>query len=336
MVVAAIVSITPLLHAARSAAAETSSAENNKRAAAGRTEQATFGLGCFWCGEAVFEQLRGVASVDSGYSGGSAKDASYKEVSSGRSGHAEVVQITYDPEVISYDELLEVFWKMHDPTTLNRQGHDVGSQYRSVIFYHSDEQGKLAEHYKQKLEASGAYDDPIVTEIARFEAFYPAEKEHVDFYRLNPNNQYCRAVIQPKLAKLKQVFADKLRPSPAIPGRTASESGRSNIEFTKDSLAVVRKNVTEGKAVLVDVRSEAEWNRGYVEGSIFLPETSFRKKVDPTYLAEKLPKDKIVYTFCVVGMRAKRVGKILEDHGYTVRVLEPGYEDLVKAGFKKG
>jgi peptide-methionine (S)-S-oxide reductase len=335
-VIAMIISSTLIWHAAGSTAAETPNPQEEPPAAAGRAEQATFGLGCFWCAEAVFEQLRGVAAVDSGYSGGSSKDASYKAVSSGRSGHAEVVQITFDPKVISYDELLEVFWKMHDPTTLNRQGHDVGSQYRSVIFYHSDEQGELARHYKQKLEASGVFADPIVTEIAPFEAFYPAEKEHLDFYRLNPNNQYCRVVIQPKLAKLKEVFADKLRPSTAIPGRTAAESGRSNIEFSKDSLAVVKKNVAEDKAVLVDVRSQEEWNRGYVEGSIFLPDTSLRKKVDPKYLAEKLPKDKIIYTFCVVGMRAKRVGKILEDHGYTVRVLEPGYDDLIKAGFKKG
>jgi peptide-methionine (S)-S-oxide reductase len=335
-VIAMIVSSSLLWHAVGSAAAETPSAQNDRPAAAGRAEQATFGLGCFWCAEAVFEQLRGVASVDSGYSGGSSKDASYKAVSSGRSGHAEVVQITYDPKVISYDELLEVFWKMHDPTTLNRQGHDVGSQYRSVIFYHGDEQGELARHYKEKLEASRVFAGPIVTEITPFEAFYPAEKEHLDFYRLNPNNQYCKAVIQPKLAKLREVFADKLRPTSAIPGRTAAESGRSNIEFTKDSLAVVKKNVAEEKAVLVDVRSEAEWNRGYVAGSIFLPDASLRKNVDPKYLAEKLPKDKIIYTFCVVGMRAKRVGKILEDHGYTVRVLRPGYEQLIKAGFKKG
>jgi rhodanese-related sulfurtransferase len=138
------------------------------------------------------------------------------------------------------------------------------------------------------------------------------------------------------LAKLKQVFANKLGPPSAIPGRTAAESGRSNIEFAKDSLAVVQTNVADDKAVLVDVRSQEEWNRGSIEGSIFLPETSLRKKVDPKYLAEKLPKDKIIYTFCVVGMRAKRVGKILEDHGYTVRVLELGYDDLIKAGFKKG
>jgi peptide-methionine (S)-S-oxide reductase len=334
-VIVAVLSSTLLWHASRSAAAETPNAQEQGTALPAPAELATFGLGCFWCGEAVFEQLWGVASVEPGYSGGSAEDASYKRVSTGRSGHAEVIQITYDPKVISYDELLEVFWKMHDPTTLNRQGADVGSQYRSVIFYHSDEQGKLAQHYKQKLEASRVFADPIVTEITPFEAFYPAEKEHLDFYRLNPDNQYCRAVIQPKLAKLKQVFADKLGPSSAIPGRTATESGRSNIEFTKDSLSVVKKNVAEDKAVLVDVRSQEEWNRGHVEGSIFLPETSLRKNIDPEYLAEKLPQDKIVYTFCVVGMRAKRVGKILADHGYTVRVLEPGYDDLIEAGFRK-
>jgi peptide-methionine (S)-S-oxide reductase len=334
--IAVIVSSTLLWQAARSAPAETPSGANDRPAAAGRSEQATFGLGCFWCAEAVFEQLRGVASVEPGYSGGSLKNPGYEEVSSGRSGHAEVVQITYDPKVISYDELLEVFWKMHDPTTLNRQGHDIGSQYRSLILYHSDEQSKLAQHYKQKLAASGVFAGPIVTEIAPFEAFYPAEKEHLDFYRLNPGNQYCRAVIQPKMAKLKKVFAEMLRSSSESAGRTIAESGRTNIEFTKDSLAVVKRNVAEDKAVLVDVRSEQEWNRGHLDGSVFLPETSFRKNFDPKYLSEKLPKDKIIYTFCVVGMRAKRVGKILEDHGYTVRVLEPGYDELIKAGFKKG
>jgi peptide-methionine (S)-S-oxide reductase len=334
--IAAILSSILLLHAVRFATAESPNTPDGQPAAAGRTEQATFGLGCFSCAEAMFEQLRGVKAVDPGYSGGASKDATYEQVSSGRSGHAEVVQITYDPKVISYDELLEVFWKMHDPTTLNRQGKDVGSHYRSAVFYHNDEQGELAKRYKQKLEASRVFGNAIVTEITPFEAFYPAEKEHLDFYRLNPDNQYCTAVIQPKLAELKKVFAEKLRPSSAIAGRSAAESGRSNIEFTKDSLAVVKKNVADDKAVLVDVRSQEEWNRGSVEGSIFLPDTSLRKNVDPRYLAEKLPEDKIIYTFCVVGMRAKRVGRILENHGYTVRVLRPGYEDLIKAGFKKG
>lgn len=306
--------------------------------AAAQSDKATFGLGCFSCAEAMFEHLRGVKSVDPGYSGGSVKNPTYEQVSSGGSGHAEVVHITYDPKVISYDELLEVFWRMHDPTTLNRQGKDVGTHYRSAVFYHNDQQGILAKHYKQKLEAAGVYANPIVTEIAPFKAFYPAEKEHLDFYRLNPKHQYCTTVIQPKLAEFKKVFAEKLRSSSETTAKTLSspsESGRMNIEFTKDSLDVVKKNVSDNKAVLVDVRSQEEWNKGYVAGSIFLPDTSIRKNVDPNHLAEKLPKDKIVYTFCVVGMRAKRVGKILENHGYTVRVLKPGYDELLKAGFKK-
>lgn len=334
-VIATILISILLWHAVRSAAAEAPNAQYDQPAA-GRSEQATFGLGCFSCAEAMFEHLRGVNSVDPGYSGGSIKNPSYEQVSSGRSGHAEVVHITFDPKVISYDELLEVFWKMHDPTTLNRQGKDGGSHYRSAIFYHSDEQGKLAKHYKQKLEASRVFAKPIVTEITPFKAFYPAEKEHLDFYRLNPDHQYCRAVIQPKLAELKKVFAEKLRPSSATVQVSAAESGRRNIEFTKDSLAVVKNNVAENKAVLVDVRSQEEWNRGNIAGSIFLPDTSLRKNVDPKYLAEELPKDKIIYTFCVVGMRAKRVGKILENHGYAVRVLKPGYDELIKAGFRKG
>jgi peptide-methionine (S)-S-oxide reductase len=284
----------------------------------------------------MFEHLWGVKSVDPGYSCGSMKNPSYEQVSSGQSGHAEVVHITFDPKVISYDELLEVFWKMHDPTTINRQGKDIGSHYRSAIYYHSDKQGKLAKHYKQKLEASRVFAKPIVTEITPFKAFYPAEKEHLDFYRLNPNHQYCTTVIQPKLAELKKVFAKKLRPTPSTAQASAAESGRSSIEFTKDSLAVVKRNVAENKAVLVDVRSQEEWNKGFVEGSIFLPDTSLTKNVDLNYLAEKLTKDKIIYTFCVVGMRAKWVGKILENHGYTVRVLRPGYDELIKAGFKKG
>ena len=210
-------------------------------------------------------------------------------------------------------------------------GPVIGSVLRRIITL--DERAK---HYKQKLEASRVFAKPIVTEITPYKAFYPAEKKHLDFYRLNPNSQYCTTVIQPKLAELKKVFAEKLRPSPATGQASAAESGRSNIEFTKDSLTVVKNNVTENKAVLVDVRSQEEWNGGYLEGSIFLPDTSLRKNVDPKYLAEKLPKDKIIYTFCVVGMRAKRVGKILENHGYTVRVLKPGYDELRKAGFKKG
>ncbi len=173
-------------------------------------EQATFGSGCFWCSEAVFDQLKGVKSADSGYSGGKIVNPTYEQVSSGLTGHAEVIQVTYDPAVISFAQLLEVFWKTHDPTTLNRQGNDSGTQYRSAIFYHSDEQRKLAEHYKQELDKSGAFDAPIVTEIAPFTKFYPAEKYHQDYFAQNPDEAYCSIVIRPKIDKLHQAFADLL------------------------------------------------------------------------------------------------------------------------------
>ncbi len=174
-------------------------------------EKATFGAGCFWCTEAVFERLKGVQSVVSGYSGGHVNKPSYKQVSSGRTGHAEVVQVTYDPKRVSYAELLEVFWGTHDPTTRNRQGPDVGTQYRSVIFYHNDEQRKLAEQYREKLDGSGAFRAPIVTEIAPFREFFPAENYHQDYYELNGRQPYCQSVIRPKVEKLKKVFADKLK-----------------------------------------------------------------------------------------------------------------------------
>jgi peptide-methionine (S)-S-oxide reductase len=178
--------------------------------ATSQLEKATFGGGCFWCTEAIFEQLAGVSSVVSGYSGGSSTNATYELVCSGESGHAEVVQVEFDPKVVSYAELLEVFWKTHDPTTLDRQGHDVGTQYRSVIFYHDDAQRMLAEEYRQKLDASGAFGRPIVTEIVPFESFYPAEEYHQDYYRNNPEQGYCSYVIGPKLQKFKEVFGDKL------------------------------------------------------------------------------------------------------------------------------
>ena len=149
-------------------------------------KQATFGSGCFWCTEAVFQDVEGIESVVSGYSGGHIKNPAYREVCSGRTGHAEVVQITYDPAVISYDELLEIFWKTHDPTTLNRQGNDVGTQYRSAVFYHDDEQKELAEHYKKELDASGYYSDPIVTEISPAVVFYVAEDYHQNYYQTRP------------------------------------------------------------------------------------------------------------------------------------------------------
>lgn len=174
-------------------------------------EIATFGSGCFWCTEAVFQQLKGVESVLPGYSGGKRENPTYEQVSSGATGHAEVIQIKYDPSVITFDELLEVFWKSHDPTTLNRQGADVGTQYRSVIFYHNKEQKAIAEQYKKKLNEAGVYDNPIVTEVAVYSAFYPAEDYHVNYYNNNKRAPYCTFIIQPKLDKIKKVFKDKLK-----------------------------------------------------------------------------------------------------------------------------
>ncbi len=174
------------------------------------TEKATFGSGCFWCTEAVFQQLRGVQSVQSGYSGGHTADPTYEQVCSGRTGHAEVVQITFDPSVISFDELLKVFWQTHDPTTPNRQGHDVGTQYRSAIFYHNDDQRRIAEAYKKQLDASGTFAAPIVTEITPFKNFYPAEQYHQNYFRSNPAQSYCAGVIRPKLEKFTKEFADLL------------------------------------------------------------------------------------------------------------------------------
>ncbi|HRN26374.1 MAG TPA: peptide-methionine (S)-S-oxide reductase MsrA [Ignavibacteriaceae bacterium] len=174
-------------------------------------ETATFGSGCFWCTEAIFERVKGVSKVVSGYSGGSVDNPTYKEVCNGTTGHAECTQITFDPAVISYDELLEIFWKMHDPTTLNRQGNDVGTQYRSVIFYHNDRQKQKAEYYKNKLTKEKIWDKPIVTEITKFEKFYPAEDYHQEYYDNNPNQGYCAYVITPKVEKFEKIFKDKLK-----------------------------------------------------------------------------------------------------------------------------
>ena len=176
-----------------------------------RTDTATFGTGCFWCTEAVFQELKGVLKVTSGYSGGSVKNPSYEEVCSGTTGHAECLQIIYDPKVISFVELLEVFWEAHDPTTLNRQGNDAGTQYRSVIFYHDGEQKNKAEEYKIKLDKSGAYNNPIVTEITPFAKFYAAEDYHQDYYRLHGSQPYCSFVIRPKVQKFEKVFKNKLK-----------------------------------------------------------------------------------------------------------------------------
>jgi peptide-methionine (S)-S-oxide reductase len=172
---------------------------------------ATFGSGCFWCTEAIFERLNGVVKVESGYSGGKVENPTYEEVCTGTTGHAEVTQITYNPSIITFDELLEVFWKTHDPTTLNRQGNDTGTQYRSVIFYHNEDQKKLAEKYKAELDESGVWDNPIVTEISPFINFYSAEKYHQDYYYNNPNQGYCTFVITPKVEKFEKIFKDKLK-----------------------------------------------------------------------------------------------------------------------------
>jgi peptide-methionine (S)-S-oxide reductase len=174
-------------------------------------DTATFGAGCFWCVEAVFQQLNGVQSIKSGYSGGFVKNPSYKEVCQGTTGHAEVCQITYDKTKVSFDELLEVFWKTHDPTTLNRQGNDSGTQYRSAVFYHTEEQKKLAEKYKEEINKSGAYPNPIVTEITAFSNFYPAEDYHQNYYNQNSSEPYCRFVIQPKIEKFEKIFKNKMK-----------------------------------------------------------------------------------------------------------------------------
>ena len=175
------------------------------------TGTATFGGGCFWCVEAVFEQLEGVVSAVSGYEGGTVENPTYEQVCEGTSGHAEVCRIEFDPSKVSYERLLEVFWRTHDPTTLNRQGNDSGTQYRSVIFTHDEGQRALAEELRRKLDASGAYSRPIVTEIVPAARFYPAEAYHQDYFRLNPGKGYCRAVIAPKLDKFRAVFQGALK-----------------------------------------------------------------------------------------------------------------------------
>ena len=179
--------------------------------ATGKLDTATFGTGCFWCTEAIFQQLNGVEKVTSGYSGGQSVNPSYQEVCSGNTGHAECLQIVYDPSKITYDELLEVFWQTHDPTTLNRQGNDVGTQYRSVIFYHNNEQKQRAEKYRAELDKSGAFSKPIVTEIAPFHTFYKAEDYHQNYYNSNGSQPYCYFVIKPKLEKFQKVFKNKIK-----------------------------------------------------------------------------------------------------------------------------
>jgi methionine-S-sulfoxide reductase len=173
--------------------------------------KATFASGCFWCSEAVFQQLKGVETVVSGYTGGNVANPTYEQVGWESTGHAEAIDITYDPALVTYDTLLEVFWKTHDPTTLNRQGNDKGTRYRSAIFYHDEDQRKLAESYKQKLQAVGFFSGSIVTEIVPATQFWPAEQYHQDYFNQHPDQPYCRQMIPPKLAKLRHVFGDKLK-----------------------------------------------------------------------------------------------------------------------------
>jgi peptide-methionine (S)-S-oxide reductase len=178
------------------------------------TEAATLGGGCFWCLEAVFELLEGVERVESGYAGGSAPSPTYEEICAGTTGHAEVVQVTFDAAVVSYREILEVFFATHDPTTLNRQGPDVGTQYRSAIYYHSEDQKETAQDLIAELEREGVFPGSIVTEVAELTEFHPAEAYHQEYYRNNPNQPYCTFLIDPKVAKFRQQFADRLRAAP--------------------------------------------------------------------------------------------------------------------------
>jgi peptide-methionine (S)-S-oxide reductase len=184
---------------------------NSADAQSKKLQKATFGMGCFWCSEALFQRLDGVVGVRSGYEGGQVPKPTYEEVCSGTTGHAEVIEVTYDPTKIKYDELLEVFWKSHDPTTLNRQGADVGTQYRSVVFYHTDEQKQLAEKYKKELNDTKAFANPVVTAITKASAFYQAENYHQDYFNKNRNQPYCRLVILPKMEKLEKIFKAKLK-----------------------------------------------------------------------------------------------------------------------------
>lgn len=174
-------------------------------------DTATFGAGCFWCVEAVYQELKGVVTVESGYAGGKNENPTYKQICTGTTGHAEVCRITYDPKIISYKEILEVFWKTHDPTTLNQQGNDRGTQYRSVVFYYNDTQRKEAEFYKAELDKSGAYNGKIVTEISTMPTFYKAEDYHQNYFNENGEQPYCVFVVKPKVEKFKKAFANKVK-----------------------------------------------------------------------------------------------------------------------------
>lgn len=176
-----------------------------------KMDTATFGTGCFWCTEAIFQQVEGVSKVTSGYSGGKVENPNYKEVCTGTTGHAECLNIVYDPSKITFDELLEIFWQVHDPTSLNRQGNDIGTQYRSVVFYHNETQKAKVEKYIGELNKSGAWDKPIVTTLEPFVKFYPAEDYHQNYYNENGSQGYCQFVIRPKVEKFQKVFKSKLK-----------------------------------------------------------------------------------------------------------------------------
>lgn len=211
MVNAAFISMLSLVSCAEHKSQTMDITDEKMNVAAHDNDTATFATGCFWCTEAIFQRLKGVKKVTSGYSGGNVPNPTYEEVCTGSTGHAECCQIIYDPSVVSFDELLEVFWKTHDPTTLNRQGNDVGTQYRSAVFYHSEAQKAKAEHYKKALDSSGAFNSSIVTAIEPIKNFYSAENYHQDYFDNNPGNMYCRFVIVPKVEKFQKVFKDKLK-----------------------------------------------------------------------------------------------------------------------------
>jgi peptide-methionine (S)-S-oxide reductase len=179
----------------------------------GKTETATLAGGCFWCTEAIFKRVKGVQTVSAGYAGGKTAKPTYQTVSSGQTGHTESIQISFDPEVISYEKLLEIFFKLHDPTTLNQQGADIGTQYRSVVFYHNRQQKEVAERVEKRVEQSGLYRQPLVTEIVPYSGFYLAEESHQDYYAKNPTAPYCRVVIDPKIQKLMESFKPQVKTS---------------------------------------------------------------------------------------------------------------------------